>query len=258
MEEPTATSEQTIEALLDLSAREELPLASSFVQGRTGRNKPRPGPLAAFVSAGHERALAQYLLLHAAASGGDWSVARDSRVWARAMGLNPASASARSAVSKNWAWLEKEQLVKRSRKGRLSNVTLRRDDGSGRTYAGHPAERAEPYLRVPYALWRDGWHRQLDLTGLAVLLIALDSDDGFKLPREHMPGWYGISGSTVTKGIKRLRNLELIDVRRNKKTAPLAPDGYTWEHSYTLKPPFGPKADRSARKRPHRKKRKVS
>src|SRR4051812_45448337 len=103
MPAPTATSQQTIEKLLELSGRDHLPLAHIFVQRRAERNKPAPGPLAGFVTAGHERALQQYLLIHAAASAAPWSVARDSRVWARAMSLDPAQESARTAISKNWA-----------------------------------------------------------------------------------------------------------------------------------------------------------
>jgi len=173
----TATAQQTIEKLLELSGRDHLPLANAFVQRRGKRGKPRPGPHATFVTAGHHRALHQYLLVHAAASAPPWSVARDSRVWARAMSLDPRVDSARAAISKNWAWIADRKLISRRRRGRLSQITLLHDDGSGDPYA-HPAERREPYFKLPYAFWLEDWHRKLDLAATAVLLIALSLSEG--------------------------------------------------------------------------------
>jgi hypothetical protein len=243
----TATSQETIKALLDMSRRKHLPLARSFVQGRSDDDKPQPGPLSWFVSAHHERAIQQYLLVHAAVSSGQggWSVARDSRVWARALGLPSASESARAAVSKTWAWLERRQLIERGRRGRLSEITLLRDDGSGEPYA-HPVSLKEPYLRLPYEFWRDEWHLTLGVPGIAVLLIALSLKDGFYLPQEHVSAWYGLSPSTLSKGITTLRRAGLLDSRRNPKTSPLSPLGLTYEYTYTLKPPFGPRGTRPA------------
>jgi hypothetical protein len=242
-----ATSQQTIVKLLELSRRDHLPLSWTFVQQRTVDGKPSAGPLAAFVGAHHERALQQYLLLHAAVSAESeeegWSVARDSRVWARALGLPEQMPAARAAVSKNWAWLEKRQLVTRGRRGRLSEVHLLYDDGSGDPYE-HPADRNDSYLKLPYEFWRDEWHRELGLAGVTVLLIALTLRDGFYLPGDRVGAWYGISSSTLTKGFRALRQRQLLDVRRDAKTAELAPEGITYEYTYTLKPPFGPKGRR--------------
>lgn len=248
MAEITATPQQTIEALLDLSKRTHLPLGRPFVQGRSDNDKPTPGPLSWFVSAHHERALQQYLLVHAVVSSGQdgWTVARDSRVWARALGIGDTSASARAAVSKTWAWLEHRRLIERGRRGRLSEITLLRDDGSGLPYA-HPATLKEPYLRLPYEFWRQGWHQRLGLAGIAMLLIALSLRDGFYLPQEHVRAWYGVSASTLSKGIRALRTAGLLDVRRNPKTSPLSPLGLTYEYTYTLKPPFGPQGRRASR-----------
>lgn len=162
------------------------------------------------------------------------------------MSLSPRHDSARSAISKNWAWLERAGLITRSRRGRLSEITLLRDDGSGAPYA-HPAERREPYFKLPYDFWLNDWHRHLDLASTAVLLIALSLRDGFVLPGERVQAWYGISSSTLTKGFGGLRRHGLLDVRRDQKAAPLAPEGHTWEYSYTLKAPFGPKGRRARR-----------
>lgn len=238
MASAVATSQQTIEALLDLSDRDALPLARSFVQQRNEQGDNVPGPLSAFVRYRRFMALQQYLLFHAVASGGAYDVARDSRVWARAMDMNPSHASARAAVSKNWAWLERQRLVHRARRGRLVSITVLRDDGTGRPYEGHPWQRREPYLKLPYAYWRGEWHRRLDLPSTAVLLIGLSLGRGFLLPGDHVQSWYGISSATLTKGLRGLRRHGLVSVKRDRRISPLAPEGYTWEHRYTLAPPF--------------------
>jgi hypothetical protein len=235
---PTATSQQTIEALLELSDRDALPLERTFVQRRGEHGEVAPGPLSAFVRTRRFATLQQYLLLHAVASGGGFDVARDSRIWARAMDMDPRRASARAAISKSWAWLEEQKLIQRVRCGRLVSVTLLRDDGSGRPYDGHPWQRRAPYLKLPYAYWRAEWHRRLDLASTAVLLIALSLDNGFLLPGDHVRSWYGISGATLTKGLRGLRSHGLIAVKRDRRISPLAPEGYRWEYRYTLAPPF--------------------
>jgi hypothetical protein len=108
-----------------------------------------------------------------------------------------------------------------------------------------PPRRGESYLKLPYDFWLAEWHRRLDLPSVAVLLIGLSLNDGFVLPGEHVRSWYGVSPSTLTKGLTGLRRQGLIDVRRDQKAAPLAPEGHTWEYTYTLKPPFGPKGRRA-------------
>lgn len=95
-------------------------------------------------------------------------------------------------------------------------------------------------MKLSYLFWREHWYRELNLAGIAVLLIALTLPDGFYLPGDQVQTWYGISPSTLTKGIGALRQRQLLDVRRNPKTAPLAPEGITYEYTYTLRTPFGP------------------
>jgi hypothetical protein len=242
-----ATSQETIEALLRVSDRDALPLERAFVQQRDGNGSRLPGPLSAFVRYRRFMALQQYLLLHAVASGGSFDVTRDSRIWARALDLDPRHASSRAAVSKNWAWLEDRQLIRRARRGRLSSVTILRDDASGRPYEGHPWQHGVPYFKLPYAYWRSEWHRRLDLASTTVLLIGLSLGRGFLLPAQRVQSWYGISSTTLTKGLKGLRRHGLVTVKRDRRTSPLAPEGYTWEHRYTLAPPFHASSGRRAR-----------
>lgn len=250
----SATPQETIEALLERSGRDHLPLAGSFVQGETSDGRPRPGPLADFVAARALRPLHLYLLAHASASATlpgqrAWSVTHDSRVWARALGLDPTYDGSRTAVSKTWAWLAERRLIDRRRVGRLVEITLLRDDGTGRAYGKHPAQRNERYFKLPYAFWRGRWHERLDLAATAILLIGLSRNGPFELPQDRVGAWYGISGSTLTKGLGRLRSLDLLDVHRHRRPAPLAPEGYTWTHTYTLLEPFAPAVRRKRRTR---------
>jgi hypothetical protein len=232
-----ATTQQTIEALLEASKRPGLPLSYRFVQHRNSDDRGVPGPLAGFVKAHNLRGLHQYLLIHAAASGGDFEVTRDSRVWARALALDEEAGSSRAAVSKGWGWLEQRGLIQRGRRGRLAMITLLNDDGSGSPYQ-HPADLGQPYLALPYAFWRQGWHERLDLSAMAVLLIGMTLRPGFILPQSHVQAWYGISPATLSKGISGLRKADLLAVKRDTEIAPLAPKGFRNVYRYTVLRPF--------------------
>lgn len=230
------SAQKTIEALLHKSVRPHLPLAKTFVQQRDSDGKGRPGPLSQFVSSHHDRALRQYLLFHAVASGGDWGAAFPSQVWARALRLDGQSLSARNSVSRNWAWLESHRLVERGRMGRDAKVTLLYDDGSGEPYI-HPYnhEPRERFLKLDHGFWLEGWDAKLDLAAIAVLLILLHEKPGsVQLSAERIPEWYGISTSTFEKGVQTLRRNDLLDRRRDQIEAPLSAIGMTFVHKYRL------------------------
>lgn len=235
-----ATPQSTIEALLQQSNREHLPLAKGFVQQRDAKGRGCPGPLSKFVHQHHERALRQYLLLHAVTSAGDWGAAYPSQVWARGLRLDDHLLSSRNAVSRNWAWLERAKLVRRSRRGRVAKIYLLYDDGSGDPYC-HPHDRnpQERYLTLPYAFWRQGWDGKLGLAGIAVLLILLHEKPGYvPLNGEKVPQWYGISTSTFEKGVQELRRNDLLERRRDQIEAPLSALGHTFVYRYRLRDAF--------------------
>jgi hypothetical protein len=211
------------------------------------------GPLAQLVKAGDARALHLYLLLATKASSAPWNAALPATVWARALGIPlPETKTARSTISKTWLRLERHRLVARSRRERLADVFLLREDGSGDEYTS-PGEVGDRYFQVPLALWQQGpeesrrWYQVLSLPELAVLLIARSLSDGFRLPYEMGPKWYDISADTISRGIDGLRKHGLIRVDKVFKKAPLSPVGYTAEHHYTLLNPFGPVGRRSGK-----------
>ncbi|MGB0873102.1 MAG: hypothetical protein ACPGYP_08210 [Solirubrobacterales bacterium] len=119
-------------------------------------------------------------------------------------------------------------------------MTLRMEDGSGREYR-KPGAVSAKYFQVPFMFWTAEWVSRLSLSGKALLLIALSLPDLFILPAERGPEWYGISKSTVERGLRELHHAELLSKWGAMKPAPLAPEGYTKQNYYALRFPFGPR-----------------
>lgn len=206
---PAVTQADTIAALLDRSKRAEVPIRKTFVQQGNGKVRD-PGPIAPLVSNHDERGLDLYLLAHAGASADPFDIVLPADTWARTIGMS-ATSSARSAVSKAFRRLEPLRLVQRQRAGSRGRVTLLKEDGHGDPYV-HPTGPRDPYLKVPHAYWQQDWHLRLHLPGKAMLLIALSLDDGFPLPIERGPDWYGVSADTVQRGFDELVRHKLLDV----------------------------------------------
>lgn len=233
--EEKASSRETVEAILERSNRDFVPIRRSFVQasGHGGG----AGPLARFVNQRRGRALDLYLLCHAVASSPPYDASFASQVWARALGIEGKSGSS-SAISRSWTWLEDEQLIASVRRGRRKVVTLLKEDGSGEAYS-HPGRQGR-YLKLPYAYWRGNFHNRIGLPAKAVLLIALSQRPSFVLPAEQGANWYGISRETIQRGLRTLRTLGLLEGTPRTKKAPLSPLGITREMHYSLKEPFLP------------------
>ncbi len=232
------TPETTLEAFLEKSGRhgEATPIRKLFVQGSVQR-KPAPGPLATLVRRHDDLGLTLYLLLVTAATAYPWDCTREAVAWARALNLKVKDGYDTVAISRAWRRLEDLGLIKRERKGRSSSPRLLLEDGTGQKYS-RPGGSGSPYFRLPFAFWREGWHRRLHLPGKAMLLIALDLPEDFSLPTERAKSWYGLSADTAARGFQELLDHELLTVRRATKPAPLTAAGYTVENRYTLKAPF--------------------
>ena len=86
-----------------------------------------------------------------------------------------------------------------------------------------------------------------------MLLIARTMGNGFRLPLESVPGWYGISADTAQRGFQGLEGHSLLNKEKYYKVAPLAPEGYTAENRYTLQPPFGPMSVQATARRKDRR-----
>lgn len=232
-----ATPSETVAELLKSAGRtkptDAAPVRRVFVQ-RGSQVSPEPGLLATFVRNGDQRGLDLYLLLKAVASAPPFNSHRSAEVWARALCHSSPSASAQT-VSKIWRRLENHGLVRRERHGRLANVTLLREDGSCEPYV-HPADNKEPYLQVPLTYWlsNEQWCSTLSLPAKAMMLVGLSLMPGFRLPIERVPDWYGISADSAQRGISELEKRGVLERRRMKKKAPLAPQGFTTDSHFTL------------------------
>jgi len=232
VEEPPATREETITDLLDGSKRDAVPLRRAFLQV-----DGHGGPLARLVRSHDGRALDLYLLLLAAASGGAYNVARAAGMWARV--LSGDNAVSPAAVSKVLRRLEELKLISRRRKGRMADVTLLDESGSGQPYARPGKDGAKGhYIKLDYRYWREGWHDQLSLAAQAMLLIALAQKVDFVLPEKRASQWYGLSEDTIRKGLHELTSHGLLQQHWVWRKDPRSALGRTQEIHCRLDGPF--------------------
>jgi hypothetical protein len=232
--------QERIEGLLALTLRRVVPIRSVFVQQGRGVHT-RPGPLAKFLSSHDDRGLEAYLLVHAMASAEPWNCRLPSDAWVSAIGLdeNATATSARTAVSKIMGRLEKRKLITRVRSNRLADVILLKEDGSG-----EPFERprrdlpGDWWFQLPHAYWLEGYYKTLRLPAKVMLLIALSLADGFPLPYDRAPDWFGVSSDSAEEGLRELRAAGLLGVDRNWIEAPRSPTGWTEQLLYTLQGSF--------------------
>src|SRR4051794_19129344 len=103
-----ATPQSTREDLLGRQQRRGTPIRSSFLQERGGDRAP--GPLHRFVVERRLLALQLYLLLHCVARADPWDGWLPAMAWARA--LDKTRPGAEATISRNWAWLESERLIR--------------------------------------------------------------------------------------------------------------------------------------------------
>ncbi|WP_157431576.1 hypothetical protein [Actinomadura hibisca] len=216
------TQDDTIKWLLDRSQRRNrtVPLRRSLVQDAVEdgpRSTSKPGPLTGLMR--NESALDLLLLVHAVTTGGDFGVTERSETWARATGVSFATdGSASAPVSRLWQKLERLNLITRSQDGRLTRVTKLREDGTKRPYtrptaAGYSAL-DEIYFQLPFQYWEDGYHHRLTIVGKAVMLIGMSLRKAqFALPQTTaFASYYGISKSTLERGVKELTDTGLINM----------------------------------------------
>jgi hypothetical protein len=244
------TQPEAITALVAKSKRQSVPIRWTFLQQK-GKHGPLPGPLCEIVRNQDKRAFDLYLLVLLVAAGKPHEVIIEAAGWARALGI--ANTSGLVAVSRTWKRLADLNLITRGRKARKASITLLREDGSGAPYV-RPRGRTHPerYLRLPLEYWTQEWYRAIGLPAKAMLLIALSLQDRFYLPIERAKEWYGLSADTAQRGLAQLEDVGLLGREVKYKPAPLTSQGWTEEHRYTLKPPFGPRAKLSRRPKPRR------
>jgi hypothetical protein len=147
--------------------------------------------------------------------------------------------------------LENRRLIRRERG---HPVQLLREDGSGAAWT-HPGEDRDTvgYFSLPRRYWTDGWHERLRLPGKAMLLILLAETNTpgsptFTLPAAKIAQHYGLSTSTVKRGLDELREHGLLGERWQRIPAPRSATGWTYKVHYWLNSPFSTKYREAARK----------
>lgn len=74
-----------------------------------------------------------------------------------------------------------------------------------------------------------------------MLLIGLYPGDGFPMPYNKLPSWYGISESTGERGLTELLKKGLLHRENHRRPDAESPVGFTDANYYELKAPFGPR-----------------
>jgi DNA-binding transcriptional ArsR family regulator len=221
---------------LDIGAivRDSTPLRVGFLHRL--QSGGGAGPLAAFVRERRGTALDLLLFAHTIAPlSNPEPIQASSSEWLRA--ISPGTTRGdRSTISRSWTWLEQMRLIETERRGRERAIRLLCEDGSGRPWRT-ASDEGEPYFRLPLAYWTGGFSRDLSLPGKAVLLIGLSLQarkEFFELPQERGAGWYGLSPSTLQRGLVDLRGVGLL--RRWAKERPTdgSPLGVTYDQRYAL------------------------
>lgn len=221
--------------MLDATRRGAVPVRRAFLQTTTaGADGTRKGPLAAFSR--DIAALDAYLLIHAMASASDpYDTWFPASTWAQVAGLD--TAAEQEAAKARWAKLvtklERAQLVKRKRLGNKMNFVLLHESGDGSAYTRPTKDTDGYWFGLPHIYWTQEFDKQLTGPEKVMLLIALDQPDGFRMPTDRTPSWYGISESTAHRGFKGLERRGIIDVRTVTTMDAKSPTGWKEVLHYT-------------------------
>jgi hypothetical protein len=247
---PPLSQQETLTDMLKQARRGAVPIRTTFVQQGRGKSTT-PGPLASFIASHDERGLDAYLFVHALASKDPWDCEYPSGMWIRALGLRDTATlrSARGVVSKIMKRLEGRALIKRGRAGRMSTVTLLREDGSGKKYERPPVTDGDTWFSLPHAYWLDEHYRTLSLPAKAMLLIALSLPGVFYLPYEKAKPWYGISADSAGRGLRELEKAGFLVTIQQWVKNHRSDTGWVEQRSYVLAGPYA----KTARKRRARK-----
>lgn len=223
--------------MLTKSKRDAVPIRRAFLQ-RPPTDAPggRGALLADLVRTRDASALDAYLLIRALASAEPFEVQYPVLSWVRALGLeNTASAdAARAHWAKITARLVQLGLIRRDRRGNQMAYVVLREDGSGLEYTRPKSASDGHWFALPHAYWTEGLDQTLSLPEKALLLVALDQQEGFQLPTERTRAWYGLSTSTATRGLAGLRQRELLSYSSGWRLDLKSKTGWAEERHYTL------------------------
>jgi hypothetical protein len=154
------------------------------------------------------------------------------RSWAGLLDLDDPEGNGQRRIRDALKWLDDQQLVKIEREpGHPMVLQLRREDGSGKNYTdpgGNARQKKSKkedvsqddlFLQLPSSFWTDGWLASLSGRAIAMLLVLGEAT--FWATQEFP--WvspslarsrYGLSEDTWSKGMRELREHEIIQIRK--------------------------------------------
>ncbi|MFI6357576.1 hypothetical protein ACIBJF_34215 [Streptomyces sp. NPDC050743] len=211
--------DDTIRMLLDQSKRSgrAVPIRRAFIQDADPgpRLVTRPGKFPQLLRSPERLEL--FLLIHCVTARADWGVTARSETWGRAAGISFATdGTASAAVSRHLAKLKGLKLISTAPDGRLTRITKLLEDGSGAPYSlpsgSDEGTRKDTYFKVPFAYWEQHYYKSLSMPAKAMLFIfmAMRSRSIVLYKDREFATWYGVSPSTVNRGITELKTKGLL------------------------------------------------
>jgi hypothetical protein len=235
-------------------ARKNAQVRVGFIS-RTDKERPAPA-LARMLRGGRGgqvrlKLYLSYLWMQTDESG--VSLAYPAQVWAQLLGLERPDEAGSRRIHEAQTWLERNRFISvQSQPGHANRVTVLNETGTGEKYTAPGAavsrgggdKSKHLYVQIPAAFWTSGYLALLTGAGLALYLILLDQYGPGQLAADPEPVWfspklfaerYGLSDDTRAKGIGDLRDLGLLNIRRQA----INPGDFDLErirNVYTLQP----------------------
>ncbi len=175
----------TLQSLIDTSGQRTHALVrNSFVRGEEGQESPLARLASRGGRGGTAVAIKLYLVLLWRCAKDPFETAVPARTWASLLDLpEPARLGARRVKDAMRILTELRLINVELRRGAPSNVTLLREDGSGRPYslpydsyrlARNDAKAPHAYFKVPVTLWTSGHMQGMSAAATVMLLILLE------------------------------------------------------------------------------------
>jgi len=244
-----------VDQMLSASKRSGVPVRRAFLQrdpGEVGADGTRAAALREFSR--DPVTLDCYLWIAAMASASEPYVSWfPAATWAQVAGLaeHATIEAARARWAKAVTKLERLRLVERERGAKNKMIyRLLHEDRSGEPYT-RPVKGSVDghWFSIPHVYWREGF--DLSLTGpeRLMLLIALDQKDGFRIPPDRVPDWYGLSESTAKRGYAGLLQKGILSRDSRWAPDPRSPTGWRQDVFYTTETPWSLDERNAAMKR---------
>ncbi len=229
--------------------RVTVPVRRAFIQRPKSAGEERGSVLARLARDGS--ALDAYLLIHAmASSSAPYLASYPAATWVQLARLDEAASfdAAKSRWSKLVSKLERLQLIERHRRGNQMDYELLHESGDGSKYVRPKSAAEGHWLHLPYSYWTEEHDAHLTTAEKLMLLISLDQVEGFALPMNRAPKWYGVSEPTARRGFRGLENKGFLTKTVGYVVSARSPTGWMEEFRYTLTGPYAVDAIKAAQK----------